>query len=121
MSSPASFASSAVQHSSYILEKKMGRVNALKSPLRVAVLISGGGTTLKNLLEKIGVGQLDAEIRLVISSNPNARGLQFAREAGIRAAVYELKCFADEAEFSREIFDDCRSADVEIVVMGGFL
>ena len=39
------------------------------------MLISGGGTTLKNLLEKIAAGQLAAEIVLVISSNPKARGL----------------------------------------------
>ncbi|MCA9206281.1 MAG: phosphoribosylglycinamide formyltransferase, partial [Planctomycetales bacterium] len=51
------------------------------TPLQLAVLISGGGTTLKNLLDKIAAGELEAEIRLVVSSNAAAGGLEFARQA----------------------------------------
>ena len=56
-----------------------------RSPLRIVVLISSGGTTLRNLIEKIAAGQLDARIERVISSNAVARGLEFAHEAGIPA------------------------------------
>jgi phosphoribosylglycinamide formyltransferase-1 len=56
--------------------------------LPIAVLISGGGTTLRNLIEKVREGALPAEIRLVISSNPAARGLHYAREAGIPTLVF---------------------------------
>lgn len=90
-------------------------------PLRVAVLISGGGTTLRNLIEKIGAGELDAKIVLVISSSPDARGLQYALEAGIERAVVRRKEFASREEFSRVIFDRCRRAGAYLVVMGGFL
>ena len=44
------------------------------SPLRLAVLISGGGTTLRNLIQKIAAGKLDAKIELVISSTAKAGG-----------------------------------------------
>ncbi len=54
---------------------------------RLAALVSGGGTTLKNLIEKIEAGSLGAEIALVVSSSPAARGLQIAAAAGIPAAV----------------------------------
>jgi phosphoribosylglycinamide formyltransferase 1 len=91
------------------------------NPFRIAVLISGGGTTLRNFLEKIAAGTLPVEIALVVSSNPAARGLQFAAEAGIPAAVIERKAFADQDAFSREIFERCRQARVDLVVMGGFL
>ncbi|MFH1269197.1 MAG: formyltransferase family protein, partial [Planctomycetota bacterium] len=56
-------------------------------PLRIAVLISGGGTTLRNLIEKIDAGSLDVEIRLVLSSTRKAGGLQYAEKAGIPTAV----------------------------------
>ncbi len=92
-----------------------------KSPLNLAVLISGGGTTLKNLLAKIDAGQLDARVRLVISSAPGARGLDYASEAGIPAAVIERNRFASTEQFSAAIFDRCREAGADVVVMAGFL
>jgi len=91
------------------------------SPLRIAVLISGGGTTLKNLIEKIAAGALRAEIVLVVSSNPAAGGLRFAEEASIPAAVLERKAFSSQDAHSEAIFDRCRAAGTEVVVMAGFL
>ena len=90
-------------------------------PLRIAVLISGGGTTLLNLLKRIAAGQLPAEIALVISSSATARGLRFAAEAGIPGKVVSRGCFANQDDFSRAVFDQCRQAGVDLVVMGGFL
>ncbi len=90
-------------------------------PLPVAVLISGGGTTLRNLLEKIDAGTLPLDIRLVISSAPGARGLQYAAQAGIPAEVIERRAFPNQDAFSRAIFDRCRVAGAKIVVLGGFL
>ncbi len=88
---------------------------------RIAVLISGGGTTLRNFIEKIAAGQLPVEIALVVSSSPAARGLQFAQDAGIPGVVIERKTFAGQDDFSRAIFDHCRRAGANLVVMGGFL
>jgi formyltetrahydrofolate-dependent phosphoribosylglycinamide formyltransferase len=87
----------------------------------LGVLISGGGTTLRNLLERIAAGQLAAKVCTVISSNPTARGLEYARSAGIGAQVVERSRFANVAEFSEAIFKFCREADVQLVAMGGFL
>jgi len=92
-----------------------------ESPLPIAVLISGGGTTLRNLIEKMEAGTLPVEIRLVISSSLAARGLEFAREASIPALVVERRNSATDEEFSRAIFEPCRQAGVKYVVMGGFL
>jgi len=90
-------------------------------PLRIAVLISGGGTTLRNFIEKIEAGSLNAEILLVVSSTPKAGGLQHAKKAGIRTAVVVRRDFDSQEEFSAAIFDLCRQAGVDLVVMGGFL
>ncbi|HUE73999.1 MAG TPA: phosphoribosylglycinamide formyltransferase [Pirellulaceae bacterium] len=85
-----------------------------------AVLISGGGTTLRNLIEKERAGELPVEFKLVISSNPQARGLAFAAEANIPSLVVEKKGNTDD-EFCGAIFAPIRAAGAELVVMGGFL
>jgi phosphoribosylglycinamide formyltransferase-1 len=90
-------------------------------PFRLAVLISGGGTTLANLIEKIAAGSLRAEIALVVSSSTAAGGLQFAAAAGIPAAVADHKSFSSQDAFSACVFDHCRAAAVDLVVMAGFL
>lgn len=91
------------------------------SPLRIAVLISGGGTTLRNLIGKHQSGELAVDFGLVVSSSPNAGGLDFAREASIPTQIVERSCSASPKHFSNAIFDACRNARVDLVVMGGFL
>jgi phosphoribosylglycinamide formyltransferase 1 len=91
------------------------------SPLRLAVLISGGGTTLRNLLDKITARKLDAKIELVISSSAKAGGLEFARGAGIPTLVVSPNQFQTAQEFSEAIFGPCRQTAVHVVAMGGFL
>jgi phosphoribosylglycinamide formyltransferase-1 len=93
----------------------------MPNPYRITVLISGGGTTLKNLIEKKQSGLLQAEIGLVISNNPDAAGLQFARDAGIETALVNHREFDSVGEFSQTIFEHCRTAKTDLVVMGGFL
>jgi phosphoribosylglycinamide formyltransferase 1 len=90
-------------------------------PLPIAVLISGGGTTLRNLIERIGAGQLDVDIRLVISSSTQAQGLQFAADAGMAAQVIRPTTHGSLEAFSAAVFDACRAAGAQLVVMGGFL
>ncbi|MGA2259311.1 MAG: phosphoribosylglycinamide formyltransferase [Thermoguttaceae bacterium] len=96
-------------------------MSTVDQPFRIAVLISGSGTTLKNLIEKIAAGRLHVQIALVISSGPDARGLQFARDAGIPTAVVPPSCFVSQEEFSQAILDHCRAVQVDLVVMAGFL
>ncbi len=88
--------------------------------LKIAVLISGSGTTLKNLIEKIGDNQVDAEIVHVISSNPAAKGIGFCEPENLPWTAIDHRKVG-EPEFSNEIFQICRDAHVNLVVMGGFL
>jgi phosphoribosylglycinamide formyltransferase 1 len=85
------------------------------------VLISGGGTTLRNLLEKIAAGALDAQIKLVVSSATAAGGLKYAAEASIPSVVVEPRKFGSPEAFSEAVFGPCRAAGVDMIVMGGFL
>jgi formyltetrahydrofolate-dependent phosphoribosylglycinamide formyltransferase len=90
-------------------------------PLRLAVLLSGNGTTLQNLLERIDQGQLDATIVCVVSDRADAFGLERARRAGIPAHVVDRKSCPSRAVFSERILDHCRQARADLVCMAGFL
>ncbi len=91
-----------------------------KSPLSIAVLISGGGTTLQNFIDLRARGELDVDIKLVISSRSSAKGLQRAADAGIPTTVIERSGNPDGL-FSKQVTDALRQADVDLVCMGGFL
>lgn len=93
----------------------------VSSNLRLAVLISGAGTTLRNLIDKIAAQQLRAEIVAVISSSAEAKGLRHAAAADIPAFVANPKSFTTTADFSAAVFDHCRDAKADLVVMGGWL
>ncbi len=91
------------------------------APLRLAVLISGGGTTLRNLLDRIQQRQLSAEVCLVISSHPRAAGLEYARQANIPSLIRSSREAGSPDTFCESIFQPCRDKGVQLVVMGGFL
>ena len=92
-----------------------------KSILKIAVLISGGGRTLKNLLDLASEENLPIDVRLVISSSASAGGMQIARDANIATAVFDRRQFSSDAEYGTAVFDACRDSGVEYVVMAGFL
>ena len=93
----------------------------MQPDFKIAVLISGGGTTLKNLLEFRRQGRLLADIVQVISSNPSANGNSFATDNSIPLEIIERSSFETTSAFSKAIFDVCKHANVNLVVMGGFL
>ncbi|MEZ6095814.1 MAG: phosphoribosylglycinamide formyltransferase [Pirellulaceae bacterium] len=88
---------------------------------KIAVLISGGGTTLKNLISWSDAGKLMPAIACVISSSPKAGGLSFAADAGIGSHVVDWKQAQSEIAFSEQVFDLIRQHHVDWVIMGGFL
>src|SRR5439155_18220609 len=90
-------------------------------PLRLAVLLSGSGTTLQNLLDRAAAGRLPARVVLVVSSRADAFGLERARRAGLPALVVSRKESGALEDFSRRIFDACRQAGADLVCLAGFM
>ena len=88
--------------------------------LRLAVLISGSGRTLANLLERSAADSLAATVELVLANRDLIGGLEIAREAGIPTEVLP-RAGQPLAAWSKAIFDRCRQARVDLVVMAGFL
>lgn len=89
-------------------------------PLRLAALVSGGGRTLANLLDRIAAGTLPATVETVVSSRPDVRGVEIARAAGIPVHVLPPRG-RPLGDWSRDILATCRAARVDLVVMAGFL
>jgi formyltetrahydrofolate-dependent phosphoribosylglycinamide formyltransferase len=89
--------------------------------IKLAVLISGSGRTLKNFLDLAGEGKLPVDVRLVISSTPHAAGLAYAEEASIPVRIVERQGFSDAQSYGDAIFGACREAGVDYVAMAGFL
>ena len=96
-------------------------MNPLNRPIRLAVLLSGGGTTLQNLLDRIARGQLAAEVVIVVSSRADAFGLVRAERAGVATAVVERKGFPSCEAFSGRLFEHCRYAGADLACLAGFL
>ncbi|MCL2120032.1 MAG: phosphoribosylglycinamide formyltransferase [Planctomycetaceae bacterium] len=92
-----------------------------KKRISLAVMISGTGRTLKNLLGRIEAGTLAADIRLVIASTPQAKGLQYAEQANIPIQIVEQKDHDSRDTFSQAIFHHCDEADVDYVVLAGYI
>jgi phosphoribosylglycinamide formyltransferase 1 len=92
-----------------------------ESPIKLGVLISGGGTTLQNLVDEIAAGRLDARISIVIGSRPGIGGLERAAQAKLPNFVVDRRDFVDVAEFSRQVFSLLDDAEADLVCMGGWL
>lgn len=119
--------------------------------LRLAVLVSGGGTNLQAIIDAIDRGNLgewglskllqedtdltaseicgqmeeaainDAEIGIVISNNPDAYALERAKEHDIKAECISPKDFADRAEYNRTLLEKLQEEKIDLVVLAGFL
>lgn len=90
-------------------------------PWRLAVLISGSGRTLRNLLEVIGRGELDAEVVCVVSSRSGVAGLEIAEAAGIPAYTITGKAHPGPERYARAMYDALEAHAPDMVIMAGFL
>src|SRR5262249_36494239 len=90
-------------------------------PVRLAVLLSGSGTTLQNLLDRIAAGTLPAEGAAGGSSPARAHGVERARRAGVPALVVARKQYASADEFADALHAALAPYDVDLVILAGFL
>jgi phosphoribosylglycinamide formyltransferase-1 len=93
----------------------------MSAPLRVAVLLSGNGSSLENLLEHIDSGDVHAEVVVVVSSKQNAFGLTRARRRGLPAVVVPRKQHPNSKDFNDRLHAALAPYDVELVALLGFL
>lgn len=98
----------------------MESANQHRKP-RLAVALSGGGTTLLNLHDRISAGTLHAEITCVITSNDHCKGIERAQQRGLPVHILPRKTYLDKHTFSHAVFTACREADADLLILAGFL
>lgn len=90
--------------------------------LKVAVLVSGGGTNLQAIIDAIENKVItDTEIVAVISNNRSAFALERAKKAGITAEVVSPKDYADRAEFNKALLAKLKETGADLIVLAGYL
>lgn len=94
---------------------------AERAPLPIGVLLSGSGTNLQALIDAIGAGTLNAQIKLVVASRPSAYGLRRAEAAGIQTLTLSKDVYADPIQADEVIAHELLAAGCEYVVMAGYM
>src|SRR5262245_39839544 len=89
----------------------------MRNPIRLVALVSGGGTTLQNLLDRIAAGRLDAEIAGVVSSRSDAFGVERAKRVGIPVTVVPGR----SPRFADEVWNAVRGFDPDLTLFAGWL
>ena len=90
--------------------------------MKMAVLVSGGGTNLQAIIDAIDSGKItNAEISVVISNNANAYALERAKHHGIEALCVSPKSFSSREEFNQKLLETIQSYQVDLVVLAGCL
>ena len=94
----------------------------LMKKARIAVLVSGGGTNLQALIDAEKRNELgNGEIVLVIASKPDVYALERAAKAGIEGRVIARRDYDDVASYSKALADSMTEAEIDLVVLAGFL
>lgn len=90
--------------------------------MKIAVLVSGGGTNLQAIIDAIVSGKItNTEICLVYSNNPKAYAIERAKKAGIPTAVKSPKEFENRDEFNAALLQILQDADPDLIVLAGCL
>ncbi len=90
--------------------------------MKIAVLVSGGGTNLQAIIDAIASGKItNTEIALIISNKEGAYALKRAEQAGIKGIVISPKQYADKEAYSQDMIKTIKDAGCELIVLAGFL
>jgi phosphoribosylglycinamide formyltransferase 1 len=89
--------------------------------LKIGVLVSGSGTNLQAILDAVAEGVLTADVRIVISNQPEAKALDRATRARVPTRVISHREFKDRKVFDERLVEALREAGVELVVLAGFM
>ncbi len=93
----------------------------MAEPLKIGVLLSGSGTNLQAIIDRIEDGSLNAQITLVVSSRPSAFGLVRAEKAGLQTLTLSKEIYADPEKADEVIAAELKAHGCEYVIMAGYM
>jgi len=88
---------------------------------KIGVLISGGGTNLQSIIDNIDKGNINGEIKLIISNKRDAYGLERGKKAGIQSIFLSPSDYSDFQSYNRKLIEEFKKRDVELIVLAGYL
>jgi phosphoribosylglycinamide formyltransferase-1 len=88
--------------------------------IALGVLVSGSGTNLQAILDRVAAKRLDGRIAIVVSNRPGVRALERAAAAGVPSCVVDHRTFAQREAFDAAVVGKLREAGVELIVLAGF-
>ena len=88
---------------------------------KIAVFASGYGSNFEAIANAALVGEIPAEVALLVCDKAEARAIEVARDKGVPAFVFSAKDYATKAEYEREIVERCREAGVELICLAGYM
>lgn len=91
------------------------------SSIKIAVLISGGGTNLQAIIDNINNGNINGDIKLIISNKEDAYGLTRGKNAGIESTYVDKKRFDNDEEYNLELIRLCKERKIELIILAGYL
>jgi phosphoribosylglycinamide formyltransferase-1 len=89
--------------------------------IAIGTLVSGSGSNLQSIIDHIEDGTLDAEIKMVVSNNPDAYALERCNKHRIPSAVVNHRGFSSREDYDRKVIQILESSGVELVVLAGFM
>lgn len=93
----------------------------INQPITLAVLVSGNGSNLQAIIDRIEAKEITGRIVCVISNSPDAFALQRAARHGIPTIIHENHLYSDRREYDTALVGILKSHGVELVVMAGFM
>lgn len=101
--------------------KKAKKASSGRNPLKVGVLISGNGSNLQAIIDAVAKGRINVEIVEVLSSRPDAKGLERAGKAGIKTCSLNREVYEDASTANEIIATEMKRAGAEYLVMAGYM
>jgi len=87
----------------------------------IAIFISGRGSNFKAILDNVKEGKINGEIVVVISDNPGAEGLNYAKESDIKTQVFQKDKKESRSSYFDVIIDYLKNWDIDLIVLAGFM
>ena len=88
---------------------------------RLAIFVSGNGTNMQNIIERVRAGQIPAEIALVLIDNPEAYALKRAERLKVETVVVDRKRFDSKEKFEAEIERHLQRKKIDYIILAGFM
>lgn len=91
------------------------------APVKIGVLISGGGTNLQSIIDNISTGYINGKIELIVSNRENAYGLTRGKDAGIETMFVDTKKFSSDRDYNYFITEAFKKRGIQLIVLAGYL